>query len=153
LKNTFISQPDVKGQTDLSALTEFDKGQAALEFEHFPSRLHTFLWRNWNVVPVERLAAVLETSVENVNRVAATMGLPSQQKILQIWESSQGYITVLRRNWHLLPFSQLVVLLKQSPEQLAESLQEDDFLYIKLGSIKPQCELLRFTEPTEKQTK
>ncbi|MDR2439245.1 MAG: hypothetical protein LBE12_07750 [Planctomycetaceae bacterium] len=142
-----------KDQTDMAALSGFDKGPKALEFEHFPSRLHTFLWRNWSVVPVQRLAQVLETSVENVNRIAVTIGLPPQQNMLPIWESSQGYITVLRRNWHLLPFSQMTVLLNQTPEQLAESLQEDDFLFIKLGSIKPQCEPLRFTEPTEEQTK
>ncbi|MDR2706512.1 MAG: hypothetical protein LBC02_12095 [Planctomycetaceae bacterium] len=140
-------------QNDTAILSGFDKGPTALEFEYFPSRLHTFLWRNWSVVPVQRLATVLETSVENVNRIAVTMGLPPQQNILPIWESSQGYITVLRRNWHLLPFSQILVLLNQTPEQLAESLQEDDFLFIKLGSIKPQCEPLRFAEPTEEQTK
>ncbi|MDR3198447.1 MAG: hypothetical protein LBU34_11320 [Planctomycetaceae bacterium] len=139
--------------TDTAALSGFDKGPAALEFEHFPSRLHTFIWRNWSVVPVQRLAEVLETPVENINRIAVTMGLPPQQNILPIWESSQGYITVLRRNWHLLPFSQILVLLNRTPEQLAESLQEDDFLFIKLGSIKPQCEPLRFAEPTEEQTK
>ncbi|MDR0336517.1 MAG: hypothetical protein LBI18_05445 [Planctomycetaceae bacterium] len=149
---TTVPSP-AKDQTDMAVLAGFDKGPAALEFEHFPSRLHTFLWRNWSVVPVQRLAQVLGTSVENVNRIAVTMGLPPQQNILPIWESSQGYITVLRRNWHLLPLSQMIVLLNQTPEQLAESLQEDDFLFIKLGSIKPQCEPLRFTEPTEEQTK
>ncbi|MDR2116575.1 MAG: hypothetical protein LBP87_09370 [Planctomycetaceae bacterium] len=138
---------------DTEILSGFDKGPAALEFSHFPSRLHTFIGRNWSVVPVQRLANVLETSVENVNRIAVTMGLPPQQNILSIWESSQGYITVLRRNWHLLPFSQILVLLNQTPEQLAESLHEDDFLFIKLGSVKPQCEPLRFAEPTEEQTK
>ena len=124
---------------------------AAVSFDHFPSRLHTFLWRNWTVVPETRLAEVLETSVENVRHVAASLGLPPQEKILPQWESPQGYITVLRRNWHLLPFDQLLVLLNQTPNQLAESLREDDFLFIKLGSIKPRCEPLRYEEPTEEQ--
>ncbi|MDR1962756.1 MAG: hypothetical protein LBQ50_03145 [Planctomycetaceae bacterium] len=148
-----ISPSQAEEQSSFAVLSGFDKGQAALEFEHFPSRLHTFLWRNWSVVSAERLAAVLETTVENVNRIAVTMGLPLQQNILPIWESSQGYITVLRRNWHLLPYSQLLVLLNQTPEQLADSLQEDDFLFIKLGSVKPQCQPLRFAEPTEEQNK
>ena len=143
----------VSAQHDLAPLTAYDKGPEALEFEHFPSRLHTFLWRNWPVVKAERLAEVLETPVENVHRVAATMGLPPQGTIEPQWESSQGYITVLRRNWHLLPYPQLLKLLNQTPEQLAESLQEDDFLFIKLGSIKPQCEPLTFTEPTEEQNR
>jgi hypothetical protein len=128
-------------------------GPAAITFDHFPSRLHTFIWRNWTVVPEARLAKVLETPVENVRRIATSLGLPPQGTISPLWESSQGYITILRRNWHLLPYGQLLVLLNQTPEQLAESLREDDFLYIKLGSIKPHCEPLRFTEPTEEQHK
>jgi hypothetical protein len=39
-------------QNDTKILSGFDKGQMALEFDYFPSRLHTFLWRNWSVVPV-----------------------------------------------------------------------------------------------------
>ena len=126
-------------------------GPAAISFDHFPSRLHTFVWRNWEVVPETRLAEILETSVENVRRVAESLGLPPQGKISPRWESPQGYITVLRRNWHLLPYEQLLVLLNQTPEHLAESLREDDFLFVKLGWIKPQCEPLRFEEPTEDQ--
>jgi len=124
---------------------------AAITFDHFPSRLHAFIWRNWPVVPEARLAEVLGTSVENVRSVATSLGLPSQGEISPRWESPQGYITVLRRNWHLLPYEQLLVLLNQTAEQLAESLREDDFLFIKLGSIKPRCEPLRFEEPTELQ--
>lgn len=123
----------------------------AISFDHFPSRLHTFVWRNWTVVPETRLAEVLGTTVENVRRVAASLGLPAQTKILPQWESPQGYITVLRRNWHLLPYEQLLVLLNQTPDHLAESLREDDFLFIKLGSCKPRCEPLRYEEPTEEQ--
>ena len=46
----------------------------ALGSAPFPSRLHAFVWRNWTVVPQARLAEVLETSPENVARVAASMG-------------------------------------------------------------------------------
>ena len=126
-------------------------GPAAISFDHFPSRTHTFIWRNWHVVPEARLAEILGTPVENVRRVAASLGLMPQGDISPIWESPQGYITVLRRNWHILPYEQLLVLLNQTPEHLAESLREDDFLFVKLGSIKPQCEPLRYEEPTEEQ--
>ena len=37
----------------------------ALNFSYFPSRMHTFIWRNWTVVPVVRIAEVLNTSEEN----------------------------------------------------------------------------------------
>lgn len=119
----------------------------ALGCEPFPSRLHAFVWRNWTLVPRERLAAVLGTSPENVAQVAASMGLPPQPVIQPEWRD-RGYITVLRRNWHLLPYPQLLELLEMSRERLRYSLMEDDFLYVKLGSIKPACGPLRYAAPT-----
>ena len=61
----------------------------------------------------------------------------------------RGYITLIRRNWHLLPYDQLLTLLGMTPEELAHTLREDDFLYIKLGRLKPNCEPLRYQEPDE----
>ncbi len=121
----------------------------AVESPHFPDRLHTFIWRNWSVVEAQRLAEVLDTPVENVTKIARSMGLPEQGTILPEWKDD-GYITILRRNWHLLPYEQLLVLLDKTPEELNYCLREDDFLFIKLGSIKPYCEPLKYTEPDEK---
>ena len=45
-------------------------GKASLDPEHFPSRIHAFVWRNWGLVPAERLALVLQTSVRNVPDIA-----------------------------------------------------------------------------------
>ncbi|MDB5300948.1 MAG: hypothetical protein JWO87_2611 [Phycisphaerales bacterium] len=120
----------------------------ALEFPHFPDRLHAFVWRNWNVVATERLAKVLETSPENVRNLADTMGLPPEQAVPAIYKS-RLYLTVIRRNWHLLPYDQLLQLLDMSPEQLAITLREDDFLWIKLGSLKPRCAKLVYAHPDE----
>ena len=119
----------------------------ALEFSHFPDRMHAFVWRNWMVVEPARIAKVLDTSVGNVEAIAASMGLPPAGKIPREQEA-RGYITTIRRNWHLLPYDQLLVLLNMSAEQLAYTLREDDFLFIKLGSLKPSCEPLRYTEPS-----
>ena len=64
----------------------------------------------------------------------------------------RSYITIIRRNWHLLPYEQLTKLLGWTPEKLAETLREDDFLFVKLGSLKPRCEPLKYTSPDEKTT-
>lgn len=119
--------------------------------EPFPSRLHQFVWRNWTVVPQARLAEVLQTSPENVAQVAASMGLPPQGEIQPEWRD-RGYITVLRRNWHLLPYGQLTALLGFSRERLRFSLLEDDFLFIKLGSVKPACAPLLYAPPAAAET-
>jgi len=122
----------------------------ALGSEPFPSRLHAFVWRNWTVVPQARLAEVLMTTPENVARVAASLGLPPQGAIQPEWKD-KGYITVLRRNWHLLPYGQLMTLLGMSREQLHDSLAEDDFLYQKLGSLKPACGPLLYAAPAPEE--
>ncbi|MGB9626425.1 MAG: alpha-amylase family protein, partial [Phycisphaerae bacterium] len=119
-----------------------------LTFPHFPDRMHTFIWRNWTVVEPERIAKVLGTSVENVRAVAESMGLPPAPPIPPEMRT-RGYITILKRNWHLLPYEQLLTLLDMSAEQLAHSLREDDFLIHKLGALKPACEPLKYAAPDE----
>jgi len=133
----------------LSAGAELPAGAEpeALRLDHFPGRMHALIWRNWPVVPEERLAKVLSARVEDVRAVAESMGLAPQRAISADWKA-RGYITVLRRNWHLLPYDQLLELLDVSSERLAYSLREDDFLFHKLGRLKPKCPPLCYAEPS-----
>ena len=125
-----------------------DGRKPALELDYFPHRQYAFVWRNWSVVDKSRLAEVLATSVENVEELATSMGLPRRQSIEPEWATTRGYMTVLRRNWHLLPYEQLMQLLDMSREELRFRLIEDDFLWVKLGNIKPWCEPLQYEAPT-----
>lgn len=111
----------------------------ALSPAPFPDRLSAFVWRNWGLVPVAELAAVAGAEPAEINAVAADMGLAPDPPVLVEWKT-KGYITVLRRNWHLLPYEQLTTLLGKSREELRFSLMEDDFLWVKLGKVKPQCD-------------
>src|SRR4051812_28539609 len=76
-----------------------------LAFPHFPSRLHAVVWRNWQLVEPARLAKVLGASEEQIVRLAESMGLPPaghpSPDLVR-----RAYITILRRNWHLLPYEQ-----------------------------------------------
>ncbi len=113
---------------------------------HFPDRLHAYVWRNWELVPVERLAETIGAKVEQVVTLGKRMGLPDPPAISDDqWRRS--YITIIRRNWHLLPMEQLGRLLGWTPEKLAFTLREDDFLWSKLGSLKPRCEQLVYAPP------
>src|SRR5829696_8746780 len=118
---------------------------APLPLPHFPSRLHAFVWRNWPLGRVEQLAKVLGTAPRQVEEMARAMGLPRQPHITDE-QLRRSHITIIKRNWHLLPYEQLLALLGWTPEKLAYILREDDFLYIKLGSHKPKCEQLRWVE-------
>ncbi|MCI0333485.1 MAG: hypothetical protein L0228_09705 [Planctomycetes bacterium] len=113
---------------------------------HFPDAAHAVVWRNWQLVEPQRLAAVLGTSADQVTELAVSMGLPRKVSVPREMHE-RGYITLVRRNWHLLPYDQLLQLLDISAAELAFRLREDDFLYSKLGFVKPPCETVKYREP------
>lgn len=121
---------------------------AAIKLGYFPDRLHAFVWRNWELASLERMAKVLETTPENVRQIGHSMGLPPHIAPPKEYQQ-RGYISIIRRNWHILPYEQLLTLLGWDAQKLAFTLREDDFLWIKLGSLKPSCPVLRYTEPND----
>ncbi len=115
---------------------------------HFPDRLHAYVWANWPLVPVGRMASVIDATPEQVLEAGERMGLAEPVEIAKAMER-RSYISVIRRNWHLLPYEQLLELLGWDEAQMAYTLREDDFLYIKLGSLKPKCAPLKYAPPDE----
>jgi hypothetical protein len=113
---------------------------------HFPSRLHAFVWRNWQLVPLKRQAEVIGARRADLLRLGRAMGLEGPPRITAD-QQRRSALTVIRRNWHLLPYEQLLQLLGWTAEEMAYSLREDDFLYVKLGNLKPRCEPLRYQAP------
>lgn len=124
---------------------------SALNLEHFPSRVHAFIFRNWPLVPKGRLAKVLNTTSSQVDKIAREMGLKEQPKLTPEIEK-RSYLSVIKRNWHLLPYNQLLQLLNWPAEELNFILREDDFFFIKLGSLKPKCEPLTLDAPKSSWT-
>ncbi len=120
----------------------------ALVSRHFPDRVHEFVWRNWSVAEPAKLAKILGASERDLRALAVSMGLPPEPKVPRAMRE-RGYVTLIRRNWHLLPYEQLLELLEMTPEHLAFTLREDDFLWHKLGLLKPKCEPLRYHPPDE----
>ena len=123
----------------------------ALAPDPFPDRISAYVWRNWFVVPHDRLAKVVGATERDLREIAVEMGLPPEPVVLPEWRR-KGYITVLRRNWHLLPYSQLMELLDMDREELRYSLLEDDFLFHKLGRIKPKCDALTYDRSSAAKT-
>jgi hypothetical protein len=117
-----------------------------LPLSHFPDRLHAYVWRNWTVVPMARLAKTVGAKSDEIVRMGRAMGLPDPPAVSKD-QQARSALTVIRRNWHLLPYDQLLSLLDWTPQQLDYTLREDDFLYINLGSLKPKCEHLSYHPP------
>ncbi len=131
------------------AAPSLNVGRPALSFSHFPDRMHAFIWRNWHAVEPERIAKLLGTSAENVTTVAESMGLPPAVPIPPE-QKSRGYfwMTMCRRNWHVLPGDQLAMLLETTPEELANFLRvEEHANWVILGGFVPKCEPLRWQAP------
>ena len=75
------------------------------------------------------------------------MGLPKKPHLSED-QLRRFYITVIRQNWHVLPDDQLMELLGWDRKRYEYTLREDDFAWIKLGSLKPRCQPLRYEEPS-----
>ncbi len=117
--------------------------------EYFPTPMQAVIFRNWEMVSKERIAKVLKTDVNNVLQEAKRMGL-GKQGDTKLW-SEKGYITIIRANWHLLPYNQLLTILDWSEEKLAYVLKEEDFLEVKMGRGKPECEDVVYRPLTEEE--
>ena len=121
-----------------------------IDFTHFPDRLSCFVFRNWNMLPLATMARLLGTTSAKVLRLANFMGLPKYDaEQTKLWKT-KGYISLLRQNWHLLPYEQIMEMLGMTEKELAFCLKEDDFLFHKLGSLKPAAKPLKYEEPSEK---
>jgi len=138
---------DLLKAVPLLAIVPSAPGQAPISELHFPSRLHQFIWRNWELANGDRMARLLKTSEQNVLKLGASMGLPAKRS-LSADQLRRMYITVIRQNWHLLPEEQIIELLGWTRGKYDFTLKEDDFLDIKLGNSKPRCEPLVYEEPS-----
>ena len=109
------------------------------------------IFRNYGLLTNERIGSVLGCSADTVEREAVRLGI-GNTPYLGEWEKS-GYITIFRNNWFLLPQNQLIALLGITEEKYEFTLKEEDFLGIKLGSFKPECEEVRYQPLTDEEIK
>ena len=110
-----------------------------LRFDWFPTKAQCFIYRNWGTVPAKKMADILGCDEAEVRTAAADMGLDPDVTVPTAW-ITQGYITLIRNNWHLLDYNGICALLGWDMDYLAFILQDDDFLSVKLGGFKPYVE-------------
>lgn len=116
---------------------------------NFPTEWQTVIFRNYGLVPVRKLAQVLLTDVKTIRKEATRLGL---RKIkFDDRFTDEGYITVIRNNWHLLPYSQIREMLGFSEDKFEFIIKEEDFLHVKLGDVKPERDSVYYYPLTEEQ--
>jgi hypothetical protein len=125
-----------------------------LKLSHFPTSQQAVVWRNWGLVDPERIASALGTTSTIVETMGKDMGLapPPVPGDPRHRFSRRGYLTIIRANWHLLPFEQILALLEWDPDRMHRTLLEEDFLWNKLGRHKPDTPPIRYRELTTAET-
>ena len=133
-------------------ISELPSGSAPAPLANplFPTSWQNFISRNWGLLPPAKLAAILGTGAGEICAAAADMGLPPAPGKFPDW-TGKGYLTLIRNNWHLLNYEQLLQLLEWTPEKMAYTLKEEDFFWHKLGLLKPLCPELKMTPLTQEQ--
>ena len=116
-----------------------------------PTAWQTVIFRNYGYVRVDRIAKVLGCDEATVRAEAKRLGLPEDDFTADFEKS--GYLTIIRNNWHLLPYPQLLTLLNFTEDKLAYVLEKDDFLGVKLGDFKPDCPPVSYAPLTAEEMK
>lgn len=120
------------------------------ERNNMPTRWQTVIFRNYRMISADVIAAVLECTAEDVEREAARMGLRTGEYNPEWME--KGFVTVIRNNWYLLPYDQLMTLLDYTEDHLAFVLEKEDFLSYKLGyGKKPECARVTYSPLTDEE--
>lgn len=119
----------------MSALPQTSE-KPAVRYRHFPADYQAVIWRNWGTAAPKAIARVLGATAAQIADAAALLGLEPDPAVNPAWKT-RGYLTVIRNNWHLLTFEQLLMLLDMNEAKLAFILKEDDFMWHKMGQMKP----------------
>ena len=117
------------------------------DLDYFPSRLHAAVFRNWDIVPHGRLAAVLGTNVATIERLGDDLGLRNFLSF-ETNQSRRNIELVLRRNWALMPRPQIERLLNFSTAEMDDFLSKEIFLRALLSIPPPGLTGLRYEEPS-----
>ena len=130
----------------LAALLLTARAELRPDLDYFPSRLHATIYRNWDIVPPERLAAVLQTDVATIRRAGEAMGLTPPSPLTPV-EVRRNVEMVLRRNWPLLLRPQIEELLGMSAREMEEFLGKEIFLVSLLSGQPEGLTPLKYEEP------
>ena len=89
--------------------------------EYFtPQKWQTIILRNYGLVDNKTMASVLRTDEQTVFNEAVRLGL-APIKYNPKWKK-QGYINIIKNNWHILPYHQLMELLDMDEKMAVEFL-------------------------------
>ena len=126
----------------MSVLPEVSEKETII-YDYFPTTWQAVIWRNWGYIPAIRIAKALGTTEEVIRNEAERLGLYGDQVAEKEWQT-RGYLTIIRNNWLLCTYEQIMELLDITDAELAFILKEDDFMWVKMGKMKPKVEAPKY---------
>ena len=102
----------------------------------FATDWQAVIFRNYGTVRISSLAKTLKTDEETIEKEAIRLGLEGIN-YEPVWKE-KGYITIIKNNWYLLDYDGICELAEMDKSQLAKTLFDDDFLFVKVGNFKPE---------------
>ena len=133
----------------MSTLPE-TSSRPAVSYGYFPTLWQAVLFRTWGHADPERLAKLMHTDIATLRTEADRLGLDGSLAFDDRWRT-RGYLTTIRECWHLLSMQDIAYLLQITEDYLAFLLKEDDFLWHKMGWVKPSVGSCRYAPLTEEQ--
>ena len=94
-----------------------------------PTKWQTVILRNYGLVETKNIAKILKCTARRVEIEAARLGIDKIQ-YSSLWRE-KSYLTIIRNNWNLLNYEQLLDLLEMI---LKYYLKHQDVLIVKIRS-------------------
>ncbi len=116
-----------------------------------PTKWQTVILRNYGLVKTTNIAKVLNCTPRRIEIEATRLGIEYIQ-YNNLWRE-KSYLTIIRNNWNLLNYEQLLILLEMSEEELSYNLNNNDFLGVKLGNFKSEEESIYYKKLNKEETK
>ena len=116
-----------------------------------PTKWQTVILRNYGLVKIDNLAKTLRCSKKRIEIEAKRLGI-ANIKYNNLWRD-KSYLTIIRNNWNLLNYEQLLILLGMREEELSYNLDNNDFLGVKLGNFKPNLEAIYYVKLNQEEIK
>lgn len=116
-----------------------------------PTKWQTVILRNYGLVTTKNIANALRCAPKRIEIEATRLGIERIQ-YNSLWRE-KSYLTIIRNNWNLLNYDQLLTLLDMSEEELSYNLDNNDFLGIKLGGFKPEVEPIYYKKLNKEELK
>lgn len=116
---------------------------------NFPTKWQAVIFRNYRMAKTASIAKVLGCTASDIDREAVRLGLRAGDAD-PVW-AKRGFINIIRANWYLLPYEQIADMAEFTIDKLDFIIAKEDFLWVKLGHTKPECETVKYAPLTEEE--